>query len=89
MGIDKQSKGVHVYWPDRMMVGVEHNIYYDKTIASVSQFEGEESSIVKPKTDLTQCSKAFSPSKPHPYTSLSPKSSTSLTDQGTHSQTHL
>ena len=33
MGIDEQSKGVCMYWPDRMMVGVKHNVYYDKTIA--------------------------------------------------------
>ena len=60
MGIDEQSKGVHVYWPDRMTVGV------DKTIASVSQFEGEESGIVKPKTDLPNIPKPFPPVNPIP-----------------------
>ena len=59
MGIDEQSKGVRMYWPDRMMVGVERNVYYDKTNVSVSQFEGEESGIVKPKTDLPNVPKPF------------------------------
>ena len=66
MGIDEQSKGKCVYWPDKMTVGVEHNVYYDKTIASVSQFEGEESGIVKPKTDLPNIPKPFPPVNPIP-----------------------
>jgi hypothetical protein len=52
MGIDEQSKGVRVYWPEKLTVGVERNVYYDKSIASVSHLEGEESSIVETKTDL-------------------------------------
>ena len=61
MGIDEQSKGMHMYWPDRMTVGVERNVYYDKTNVSVSQFEGEESGIIKPKTDLPNIPKPFPP----------------------------
>ena len=52
MGIDEQSKGVRVYWPDKMTVGVERNVYYDKLIASVSRLEGEEEGVVKTKTNL-------------------------------------
>jgi len=42
MGIDKQSKGVRVYGPDKHNVTVERNIYYDETCTSVSRFEGED-----------------------------------------------
>ena len=52
MGIDEQSKGVWIHWPDKMMVGVKRNVYYDKTNASVSRLEEEEEGIVKLKTDL-------------------------------------
>ena len=52
MDIDEQSKGVRVYWPDKMTVGVERNVYYDKMVTSVSRLEGEEEGIIEPKTDL-------------------------------------
>ena len=42
MGIDEQSKGVRIYWPDKRTVGVERNVYVDKTGASASRLEGEE-----------------------------------------------
>jgi len=42
MGIDEQSKGVRVYWPDKRNVTVERNIYYNETCMSVSRFEGED-----------------------------------------------
>ena len=42
MGIDEQSKGVRVYWPDKRNVTIERNIYYDETCTSVSRFEGED-----------------------------------------------
>ena len=42
MGIDEQSKGVRIYWPDTRTVGVERNVYVDKTGASASRLEGEE-----------------------------------------------
>lgn len=40
MGINEQSKGICIYWPDKMMTGVEQNVYYDKTVASFSHLEG-------------------------------------------------
>ena len=52
MGIDEQSKGVRVYWPDKMTVGVERNVYYDKLIVSVSCLKGEEEGVVEMKTNL-------------------------------------
>ncbi len=42
MGIDEQSKGARVYWPDKHNVTIERNIYYDETCTSVSRFEGED-----------------------------------------------
>ncbi|CAA7265260.1 unnamed protein product [Cyclocybe aegerita] len=42
MGVDKQSKGVWVYWPDTKTVSVEQNVYYDETCKSGSHLEGEE-----------------------------------------------
>ena len=42
MGLDEKSKGVRIYWPDSRTVGVERNIYVDKTGASASRLEGEE-----------------------------------------------
>ena len=42
MGIDEQSKGVRVYWPDTRTVGIERNVYVDKTGASASHLEGED-----------------------------------------------
>ena len=54
MGIDEQSKGVRVYWPDKTTVGVERNVYYDRSIASVSCLEGEEGGIIETKTDSSK-----------------------------------
>ena len=42
MGLDEKSKGVRIYWPDSRTVGVERNVYVDKTGASASRLEGEE-----------------------------------------------
>ena len=41
MGIDKNSKGIHVYWPDKHNVTVEQNVYVDKTGGSNSHLKGE------------------------------------------------
>ena len=42
MGLDEKSKGVCIYWPDTRTVGVECNVYVDKTGASASRLKGEE-----------------------------------------------
>ena len=41
MGIDDQSQGIRVYWPDSKTVTVERNIYMDKLGSSVNRLEGE------------------------------------------------
>jgi hypothetical protein len=42
MGLDERSKGVRIYLPDTRTVGIERNVYVDKTGASASRLEGEE-----------------------------------------------
>ena len=52
MGLDEQSKGIRIYWPDKRNVGVERNVYVDKTGASASRLEGEEwDGFVETNTD--------------------------------------
>jgi len=41
LGIDEESKGIRVWWPDTKTVGVERNVYYDNSCSSASHFEGE------------------------------------------------
>src|ERR1700760_1797591 len=40
LGIDEQSKGVRVYWPEKQSVSVERNVYYDDTAPSTTRNEG-------------------------------------------------
>jgi hypothetical protein len=40
LGIDEESKGVRVYWPDTKTITVEWNTYYDNL--SASHLEGEQ-----------------------------------------------
>src|SRR6202522_752242 len=54
LGIDKQSKGVWIYWPDTKSITVERNVYYHDT--SASRCEGEHDVIVT-KTDLPMANK--------------------------------
>ena len=56
MGINEQSKGAQIYWPDKKTVSIEQNIYYDKTMASASHLEGEEQGIVEMKANSPQVS---------------------------------
>lgn len=44
LGIDDESKGIHVWWPDTKTVGVERNVYYDNSCSSGSHFERERNS---------------------------------------------
>src|SRR6266498_191235 len=41
LGIDNESKGIRVWWPDTKTVGIEQNVYYDNSCSSASHFEGE------------------------------------------------
>src|SRR5271168_4942774 len=49
LGVDEQSKGFRVYWPDTKSITVERNVYYDNS--SVSRNEGEQDDIVVTKTN--------------------------------------
>jgi hypothetical protein len=49
LGIDEQSKGFRIYWPDTKSITVERNVYYDDT--SVPRNEGEQDGVVVTKTD--------------------------------------
>ena len=40
LGVDKQSKGFRVYWPDKKVVSPECNVYHDKTCSLVDHLEG-------------------------------------------------
>ncbi len=51
LGIDEESKGVRVWWPDTKTVGIEHNIYYDNSCSSDSCYEGEDDGRVETRTD--------------------------------------
>ena len=51
IGIDDDSKGMRVYWPDTTTVTVERNTYYDDT--SASYLEGKNGvQITKTNADL-------------------------------------
>ena len=78
MGIDEQSKGVRVYWPDSKTVTIEWNVYYDKTGASVSRFEGESGGETgETQTDTPNATEPLSPditpspSQPAPASQIS------------------
>ena len=51
MGVSDESKGVHVYWPDKKTVSTERNVYFDKTSSSVSRLEGEEWELTETKPE--------------------------------------
>jgi len=40
IGVDEESKGVRIYWPDMRTITVERNTYYDNS--SASHLEGEQ-----------------------------------------------
>jgi hypothetical protein len=52
LGIDAQSKGAQIYWPDKRVVSVEQNIYYLPPALSISRNEGEDDMPVIPQTDI-------------------------------------
>ena len=49
MGIDEESKGVRVYWPNTKTITVERNTYYDNS--STSNLEGEDVHITETTPD--------------------------------------
>jgi Reverse transcriptase (RNA-dependent DNA polymerase)/Integrase core domain/GAG-pre-integrase domain len=57
LGVDDESKGARVYWPDSKTVTVERNIYFDNS--SANRFEEEEAinitkNIVNPPAIINQ-----------------------------------
>jgi hypothetical protein len=67
IGMDAQSKGMHVYWLDKRTVTVEQNIYYLPQNLSVSRNEGEDDHPAVPQTNI--------PIKINPSTSSRPSNS--------------
>ena len=64
MGLDDQSKGVRVYWPDKRKVSIERNVYVDKTGASNSRLEGEDwDGFIETKLDEPITPKSMAPPK--------------------------
>ena len=51
LGIDEESKGVRVWWPDTKTIGIERNIHYDNSHSSGSRSEGEDDGRVETRTD--------------------------------------
>src|SRR6266511_2310020 len=51
LGVDEESKGVRVYWPDTKKITVERNVYYNNSSACHS--EGEQNlEIVETKANV-------------------------------------
>ncbi|KAF8813522.1 hypothetical protein BYT27DRAFT_7084235 [Phlegmacium glaucopus] len=48
LGIDDESKGVRIYWPDTKTVTVERNVTYDNS--SANRFEEEDVTLANIKT---------------------------------------
>src|SRR6202522_3449770 len=51
LGMDEESKGAWVYWPDSKAVSVERNTYFDNQSAARLE-EEEEVNVIKTNTDL-------------------------------------
>src|SRR6266540_6098574 len=71
LGIDEESKGVRVWWPDTKTVGFERNVYYDNSRSSDSRSEGEDNGRSKRELTNLLYPKITSPlttqnKKPHP-----------------------
>lgn len=75
VGIDDTSKGVRIYWPDKRNVTVERNVYYDKTGASASRFEGENwDDFIETKADELTGTSTTIPQPPTPTLNSEPTS---------------
>jgi hypothetical protein len=75
VGIDDTSKGIRIYWPDKRNVMVERNVYYDKTGASASRFEGENwDDFIETKADELTGTSTTIPQPPTPTLNSEPTS---------------
>jgi hypothetical protein len=59
LGVDEQSKGVRVYWPDTRTITVERNTYFDDS--SASHLEGEHDTVIEMNTNLPNTPEATEP----------------------------
>ena len=50
LGVDEESKGARVYWPDTKAVSVERNIYFNNP--SASRVEEEDEAVINTNADL-------------------------------------
>ena len=77
LGIDEQSMGVRIYWPDKQTVTTERNIYFDKSGLPASGPEGEEPVLFETKSDAPRPSRTSqqNPPTPKPPSSLPPTQS--------------
>jgi hypothetical protein len=66
LGVDEQSKGFQVYWPDKRTVSTERNVYHNKTCALVYRLKGEDWEFVKTTTDLPKSSTPINPTPTQP-----------------------
>ena len=76
LGVDKQSKGFQVYWPDKRTVSTKRNVYHDKTCSLVDRLEGEDWEFIEMTTDLPESSKPTKPTPIQPTTSQAASSPT-------------
>ena len=74
LGVDEESKGVRVYWPDTKTITVERNTYYDDS--SASHLEGEHT------VELTTNETNTDSSTPSATPNLSDRNKTQADDKG-------
>jgi hypothetical protein len=79
LGMDEESKGARIYWPDTKAVSVERNIYFNNPLAS--RVVEEEEVVVNTNTDLpiVQPAARVAPVPENPAVDTEPVSDTSDT----------
>ena len=60
LGVDEESKGVQIYWPDTKLINVERNVYYNDTSASCNE-EEQHDTIMTSSNLPTKISKVKPP----------------------------
>ena len=76
LGFDEKSNGICVYWPEKQVVSVEQNVYFNKSNASVPRLEGEDEwQLTKAKTVQAETVQSKQPKDhPIPEAAISPES---------------
>ena len=66
LGFNEKLNGIRVYWPEKQVVSVEQNVYFDKSNASVPRLEGEDKwQLTKAETVQAETVQSKQP-KDHP-----------------------